>query len=187
MGVEDGSALGVSGGSLVEVGDLTGDARPDLAWVTIDPMTGESVVFVIDELPAGSMPLSGLATRLVAPPAEDTSLMATPRYGIGAYSGDLTGDGFADLVLPSGQSNAGSPPELRTYVVPGPVDGEVDLSVGAIEVRLPGLDRYDWQVGTTVPDVDGDGVDDLLLGVANTSPHDVQAGTVWLFSGCEDW
>jgi hypothetical protein len=187
VGVEDEGSHGVSGGSLVEVGDLTGDSRPDLAWVTVNPETGETVVFVVDQLPAGSMPLSGLATRLVVPPAEDTSVRATPTYGVAVHPGDLTGDGFADLVLPSGYSNAGSSPELRTYVVPGPVEGEVDMADGAIEVRLPGLDRADWQVGSIVPDVDGDGVDDLLLGVANTDPNTVHAGTAWLFSGCEDW
>ena len=187
VGVDDEASYGVSGGSLVEVGDLTGDAREDLAWVTVNPETGETVVFVVDQLPAGSAPLSGLTTRVVVPPAEDTSVRATPTYSAGAHPGDLTGDGFADLVLPSGYSNAGSSPELRTYIVPGPVDGEVDLSDGAIEMRLPGLDRYDRQMGTSVPDVDGDGVDELLLGVYNTDSNTVQAGTVWLFPGCEDW
>ena len=92
--------------------------------------------------------------------------------------GDVNGDGFDDLIIgateadPGGETNAG-----ESYVVfgkSGGFDSGIDLSTldGTTGFRLDGVDLYDYS-GASVSsagDVNGDGFDDLIIGVHGADP-----------------
>ena len=109
-------------------------------------------------------------------------------------AGDVNGDGVDDLLIgadradPDGNFNAG-----ETYVVFG---GTATGSSGALELSslngtngyiINGIDAYDysgWSV-SSAGDVNGDGVDDLLIGAPSADPngHQARGETYVVFGG----
>jgi hypothetical protein len=95
--------------------------------------------------------------------------------------GDLDGDGVSDYLVgspsasPGGRLCAGS-----AFLISG--------ATGAVLRRFDGEARWDqfgWSVASA-GDVDGDGVNDLLVGAPSTDPGGREdAGTVYLFSGAD--
>ncbi len=95
--------------------------------------------------------------------------------GIGLASGDFDRDGYddvligADLADPGGRWNAG-----EVYVVYGSSDlsGTVVVSTAAEVAILEGVDDFD-QAGLSLVsgDVDGDGYDDVIIGVPGADPN----------------
>jgi hypothetical protein len=82
-------------------------------------------------------------------------------------SGDVTGDGFDDLILPApfAAGASGIPLAGRTYVIHSPVENTtIDLSTTSVDSIIYGVDDGD-QLGhsTSSSDVDGDGRADILL------------------------
>jgi len=104
--------------------------------------------------------------------------------------GDINGDGIADLIIgatfadPNG-ANAG-----RAYVVFGSNDGfaaEIDLAElnGGIGFALNGAEEGD-QAGRAVSfvgDVNGDGVDDLLVSADRAAANGSNSGRSYLVFG----
>ena len=101
------------------------------------------------------------------------------RFG-GSVSGigDIDGDGIGDLLIgahfasPSGSFRAGS-----TYLYSG--------STGSLIRRLDGQSAGESLGGSVsgIGDVDGDGVDDLLIGASGASPGGLTLGSAYVYSG----
>jgi len=99
-----------------------------------------------------------------------------------ALAGDINGDGVGDMAITAylddkdGLSNNGA-----IYLLNGPVYGEVSLSEQA-NATLWGEsdDDYAGRSISSAGDVDGDGMDDLIIGV---SLADDEAGAAYLFAG----
>lgn len=78
-----------------------------------------------------------------------------------ASAGDVDGDGYDDVLVGAWGYNSA---HGAAYLLPGPVDGSVDLS--AVAWRLLGPDDGSSMVGTSVSgagDMDGDGLGDVLI------------------------
>lgn len=116
--------------------------------------------------------------------------------------GDFNGDGLDDLILgsvttdPNGISNAG-----EAYVVFGAAGADIAaLSAGGIGFdlneldgaegfSLPGFDANDGVSSgvSSAGDINGDGIDDMIIGVRNTSPEGRgNAGEAFIVFGTTD-
>ncbi|NBC34352.1 MAG: hypothetical protein GVY13_16870 [Alphaproteobacteria bacterium] len=184
-GIGDGDRLGRS---VDAAGDINGDGIDDLiigayfAGANGQEDTGESyVVFgsrdgfdpVID--PADLDGTNGFVLR---------GLVAYDFFGDSVSgAGDINGDGIDDVIIsasradPDGRDGAG-----QSYVVFGSAAGfgaAVDLSGldGSNGFTLNGANAYELS-GVSVSgagDIDGDGVDDLIIGTQGASPGDRNA------------
>lgn len=107
-------------------------------------------------------------------------------------AGDVDGDGFADLVVGAPLSDAGSEDSGRAYVV----FGGPDLASGALPqvadsptgFTLAGVQGRDY-AGTSVEragDVDGDGLDDVLVGAPGANPDGGDSGRGYVVFGGPD-
>lgn len=95
------------------------------------------------------------------------------RLGETVATGDVNGDGVDDLILPAPfapgpQSDREAAGE--TYVIFGPPPTEVDIARGQQDITIVGVDAGD-QLGHSLGsgDVDGDGMDDILLGAVSAN------------------
>lgn len=142
------------------LGDLNGDGLPDLAIGATDTIGGAEVFIVFgqagnDTIDAASLAADGTGLRIAG------LVGATP-----ADAGDVDGDGRADLLIGD---------VTEAYLLHGPPGGaDIPLGAGA---AVPGFlisgIRMFGALGTPVAglgDVNGDGLDDLLVGAPAVSP-----------------
>ena len=115
-------------------------------------------VYVIDSAHTGTFSLAGAEAKLVGEVSLDRAGTAL------ASTGDVDGDGLGDIVVGAwGDSTVGSR-SGAAYVLLGPVTGTIDLS--AADAKWTGEttgDRAGWSVDGGA-DLDGDGLDDTLVG-----------------------
>ena len=79
-------------------------------------------------------------------------------------AGDIDGDGGADLIVGAYYSDTPASKAGSAHVVLGPVTGTFDLEDAAIGLRGEATNDYAGQAVAGPGDVDGDGLDDLLVG-----------------------
>ena len=169
--------LATLGSSAAVLGDVTGDGLPEIAAGAPFPSPGSA-----GEVAVFSAASCGLVYRVTDPalvPAQGWSV----RFGSSvAGPGDVTGDGWPDLVIgaigdaPQGLRNAG-----RLIVVSGP-DGVIVRRLH--DPQAVADDRLGGRIAP-ISDVNGDGVPDLLASVA-ADVGGTDAGAVLIFSGASD-
>ncbi len=98
-------------------------------------------------------------------------------------AGDMDGDGFGELIIgarldDNTYSNGGA-----AYLVRGPVAGTIDLS--RVDGKMLGEAAADWAGAAVagVGDTDGDGFNDVLVGVPFSDDFASDAGAAWLILG----
>ncbi len=119
----------------------------------------------------------------------DASAVLTGRsgdyFGGKVVAGDLDGDGTLDLAVGAKYSDLGATNGGAVFGFLGPMSGTVASTAAALSVEETGSTRYlgSNQAGLDAGDVDGDGVDDLLIGSYFNPEAATKAGAARLFFG----
>jgi len=186
-----------SGVSVREAGDVNGDGIDDLligaSMADPDGATRAGETYVVFGRTTG-FPATFELRRLFVPPGGDASagfvlkgVDAADGSGTSVSgAGDVNGDGIDDLLIgafgasPDGQfyagetyvvfgSTTGFPPALELQSLFPPAGG--DGSAGFVVKGVHGAD-YSGRAVSGAGDVNGDGIDDLLIGAFNASRSD---------------
>ena len=95
-------------------------------------------------------------------------------------AGDLNDDGYDDLVVGAPESDLGGSASGAAYVLEGPVAGELLLrDATMVIVGENNDDRFGSDVSVS-PDIDLDGIDDLVIGAARDDSTNSNAGAVYI-------
>jgi len=178
LGIDD---PGFRGGARTAVGDVNGDGRPDLAVAAgflggprVALFDGKTVIPVTVILGITERLVTNPLTRLVndffAFPGADAE---TLRNGAYVTIGDITGDGFGELIFGGGPGGAPRVFILSGAVVStGNVSGAQAAPVANFFVANNSADRGGARVG--VVDANGDGRADLAVGSGPGQPARVR-------------
>ncbi len=170
-------AMGV-GAALAIVRDTDGDGLDDIVvGARGDDTVGENAgaVYLFLTAPVGDVPVTSAAVHVYGEQADDH----TPSQV--ASAGDVNGDGLGDVVVGTAYRPGGAY-EGAAYVLLGPVPSGIGLE--ASDARLFGQAAGD-EVGAAVAgggDVNGDGLDDVIVGAPGDSTASSGAGAahIWL-------
>ncbi|WP_419580315.1 beta strand repeat-containing protein [Stieleria magnilauensis] len=191
----------LSGEAGISVGgnvDVNGDGFDDVILgahhVDANGLLRVGKSYVVYGKPAGFAPLMDLTTLSTTQGFSITGLESFDRLGDAVSgAGDVNADGFDDMIV--GARYVGSPPNDdlvgQSYVIFGDPNG-LTLSIdpnqlnGTNGFRING-DADSDQLGNAVSaagDVNGDGIDDLLVGAYSADPNgSTSAGAAYLIFG----
>ncbi len=173
-GIVHGAGAYEGAGSAILWLDVDADGDQDLVTLAdqaADPELGPAYIGVWDELPTGEM------TFLDAGWTLNNDLSTTESRIRWMGKGDLSGDGIEDLLVERTLAYGGT----ETVLLAGPIDGVRSLgqAVAQAVFEEDGED-VTWAV---VPDVTGDGIDDLVAGDPRFGEIESESGQAWVFAG----
>jgi hypothetical protein len=146
------------GGSVAGPGDVNGDGLPDVAVLAEGNCfkKGHSGAYVVFGARDGrAVDIRHLGSRGIAVPADYEAQLASAQV---ARAGDVNGDGLADVAFSTGEAGLGA--RLGGVILGRRTGATIQQSQLAFFVR-----RSSCEIGqiTGAGDVNGDGIDDLLL------------------------
>ncbi len=186
----DNSARSVSG-----AGDVNGDGLDDLIVGAngADPnglISGRSYV-VFGKADTTAVPLSAIAAGVggfVLNGASTQDLSGNPV----SSAGDVNGDGMDDLIIAAYRASPNGAFSGRSYVVFGKAD-TTPVELGAVAEGVGGFaldgEAGDDRSGISVSgagDVNGDGMDDLIVGADGADPNGLRSGRTYVVFGKSD-
>ena len=178
---------------VVNLGDVDGDGLDDAAFLYTDATSNTGQVHVVkgssstdaDGVTVSSMP--GLIMTITGAASGDLLGQSVKAMG------DINGDGFDDFAVgaPNNETNAGTATNQGgAYIIYGQASPSSTLSLGTALTSAQGLYiRGDFtadQAGFSVSgagDVNGDGLDDLLIGAPLNDHGGSDAGSAYLLYG----
>ncbi|MEO8243529.1 MAG: hypothetical protein ABI832_14585 [bacterium] len=176
IGADAGAFAGIS---VAPAGDVNGDGFDDIilgatgGWNGVNTVPGAA--YIVFGKAAGFGSPIDLATL------DTAGLKIVSDVQVGHFSqhvsgnGDFNGDGFADVIISSYGANSYSG---KAFVVFGAADLGGTLSVGSLDgsngfaIAGSSTQFVGWSVGNA-GDVNGDGIDDLIIGASNTNTDGV--------------
>ncbi len=159
--------IGTDAGRLVEAGDVTGDGIDDVLVATLASGGGYVVPGPIAQ---GDSTLEAAGYRI-------TSVDDTAGSGRSIAIGDIDGDGVGDIAFGSPYADLAG-----AYVLFGPITS--DMSLGDWDLSLTVTEYlYYCGHGTDLADVDGDGVEDAIVGEFFDDAGGFSSGTVYVTYG----
>jgi hypothetical protein len=148
-----------AGISLSIIDDINSDGNLDVligAYGNDDGGVNAGAAYILTDFSSSSILLSSAHAKLIGENGSDYAGQ------IVASGGDINNDGFGDVLI-------GAPSANLTYLLYGPVSGNVDLGTAdaILEGEAPG-DRAGSSIGDGV-DFNSDGNDDILIAATNNS------------------
>jgi hypothetical protein len=173
MGTEEDGFAGLA----VSGADLDGDGYSDVVMGAPDAWTG---VGAGGQVTVYAGPLTGNYDTSDAT-ARFEGIRVGDRAGrTVSTSGDVNDDGLPDLVIGSGTSPSSSQP-VAAWVISNPLSSSgLDAQV---QITVPEIDRTRVHVVMVTPDVNGDGIDDLVIGSPDTGAGGSVEGALYLHLG----
>ncbi len=179
-GESHGDYAGVRVGSLA---DLDGDMRPEMVVTAYLNESGGNYAgraYIVNSSQLGddrALEMSE-AAFIVSGPAEG-------RLGLGlSTSGDMNGDGIFDLLLGAPDRSSSGATGGHAFVLAGTtVQAGGSITTSEAEWSVTGSSEADY-LGysvVTVPDLDGDGVDEVLTGAMRATFEHTEQGAAYLF------
>ncbi|MFI6348999.1 VCBS repeat-containing protein [Streptomyces sp. NPDC050560] len=195
--VKDGEGEPLQGGESVGVGDVNGDGVDDIvAGRAVDgydsdldtPLAKGGMVTYIpgsDQGPNGTEAQAFNQDSAGVPGSAETQ----DRFGTGISVADIDGDGLADVSTGLPGEDLGSTKDAGAAITlfgkPDGLSGENAATVTQNTAGVPGVAEAKDAFGsaTTLADVDGDGLADLVVGASGENDG---AGSVWAFKSTAD-
>ena len=166
------------GVSLASAGDTNNDGYDDIvvgARYDSDFDSYAGAAYIIEGPIVGTASLSTADAKLLGEAAGDYT-------GDSVHGpGDIDNDGYDDILIGSGYSDAGNTNAGAVYLVRGPVSGTSNLSTAAGRITATG--KEDRARGRGVGDIDNDGIPDVMLGAQLNDDAGTDAGSAYLFLG----
>ncbi|WP_222872433.1 integrin alpha [Hankyongella ginsenosidimutans] len=182
----------VAGTSVSAAGDVNGDGIDDLivgAFLNDAGGSSAGAAYVVYGRNGGrsDLDLTNLTVadgfRIIGDAARDFAGTSV------SSAGDVNGDGLDDLIVGATGNDAGGSEAGAAYVIYGRSGGRSDLDLTTLTAadgfRIIGDNSYDL-VGESVSnagDVNGDGIDDLIVGARNNDAGGTYAGAAYVIYG----
>ncbi|MCL1629536.1 VCBS domain-containing protein [Roseibaca sp. V10] len=192
-GVSEGD---LSGRSVSSAGDVNGDGFDDLiigarfADPNLNNDSGASFV-VFGKTDGAAVELSAVEVGTGGFVINGVSIYDFSGFSVSS-AGDVNGDGFDDLIVGARNDDPNGTSSGASFVVFGKTDGTA-VELSAIEAGTGGFvingvsagDRSGYSV-SSAGDVNGDGLDDLIVGADNDDPNGDRSGASFVVFGKTD-
>jgi len=183
-----------SGRSVSSAGDVNGDGLADLIIGAAraapnGSYSGQS--YVVFGSRSGFVPDFNLSALNGSNGFRINGIAADDRSGVSVSSaGDVNGDGIGDLIIGAARADPNGSASGQSYVVFGSRSGfgaDLNLSTlnGSNGFRINGIAASDYS-GVSVSsagDVNGDGIDDLIIGASGADPNGSYSGQSYVVFG----